>query len=196
LGELVHSVVVEQLPEHELICESEPAWKRREGEAVAEQQPPRVSGCEARHVITGMTTWSSRNLASRETLSLPTWHAKCRNGSATLPPVPLQEQPVVVLLLEGALVSWSLAMNERGGHEDLRGSGRRSVISYVHGRTELYCSSLYEPEPFFPTPVKRCLPGLFIAQSRVVIMRPGARQVAPRWLKPYTTSRALMVRSS
>jgi hypothetical protein len=48
----------------------------------------------------------------------------------------------VVLLLEGALVSWSLAMDERGGHENLRGSDRRSVIPYVHGRTELYCSSM------------------------------------------------------
>jgi hypothetical protein len=61
----------------------------------------------------------------------------------TLPPVPLQEQPAVVLLLEGALVSWSLAMDERGRHEDLRGSGHQSLITYVHGRTELYCSSLY-----------------------------------------------------
>jgi hypothetical protein len=69
----------------------------------------------------------------------------------TLSPVPLQEQPAVILLLEGALVSWSLAMDERGGHEDLRGSGRRSIIPYVHGRTELYCSSLYEPE-LFPDP--------------------------------------------
>jgi hypothetical protein len=63
----------------------------------------------------------------------------CRSGFATLPPEPLQGQRAVVLLLEGALVSWSLAMDERGGHEDLRGSGRRSVIPYVHGRTELYC---------------------------------------------------------
>jgi hypothetical protein len=39
----------------------------------------------------------------------------------------------VVLLLEGALVSWLLAMRKYGGHEDLRGSGRRSVIPYVHG---------------------------------------------------------------
>jgi hypothetical protein len=29
----------------------------------------------------------------------------------------------VVLLLERALVSWSLAMDEHGGHENLRGSG-------------------------------------------------------------------------
>jgi hypothetical protein len=54
----------------------------------------------------------------------------------------------VVLLLEGVLVSSSLAIDERGGHKDLRGSDRRSVIPYVYGRTELYCSSLYEPEPF------------------------------------------------
>jgi hypothetical protein len=102
----------------------------------------------------------------------------------------------VVLLLEGDLVSWWLAMDEHGGLEDLRGSGHRGVITYVHGRTELYCSSLYESEPFSPTPVKRCLPGPFISQGRVVTMRPGARQVAPRWLKPYTTSKALMARSS
>jgi hypothetical protein len=38
--------VVEQLPEHELICGSKPAWERGEGEAVAEDQPPRASGCE------------------------------------------------------------------------------------------------------------------------------------------------------
>jgi hypothetical protein len=34
----------------------------------------------------------------------------------------------VVLLLERDLISWSLAMDECGGHEDLRGSGHRSVI--------------------------------------------------------------------
>jgi hypothetical protein len=48
----------------------------------------------------------------------------------------------VVLLLEGTLVSLSLAMDERGGHEGLRGSDRRNVIPYIYGRTELYCSSL------------------------------------------------------
>jgi hypothetical protein len=40
LVELVHSVTVKQLPEHELACGSEPAWERGEGEVVAEQQPP------------------------------------------------------------------------------------------------------------------------------------------------------------
>jgi hypothetical protein len=51
-----------------------------------------------------------------------------------------------------ALTSWSLAIDERGGHQDLCGSGCRSIIPYVHGRTGLYCSSLpylCEPEPFF-----------------------------------------------
>jgi hypothetical protein len=66
----------------------------------------------------------------------------CRSGFITIPPVLLPEQPDVVLLLERALVSWSLAMDERSGHEDLHGSGRRSVIPYVHGRTELYCPCL------------------------------------------------------
>jgi hypothetical protein len=51
----------------------------------------------------------------------------------------LQEQPDVVLLLEGALVSWSLAIDERGGHGDLRGSGHLDIIPYIHERTELYC---------------------------------------------------------
>jgi hypothetical protein len=59
-----------------------------------------------------------------------------------LPPVLLQEQPAVILLLDRVLVSWSLAMDERGGYEDLCGSDRRSVIPYVYRRTELYCSSL------------------------------------------------------
>jgi hypothetical protein len=57
----------------------------------------------------------------------------------TLSPVSLQEQPAVVLLLEGLRSHEELAMREYGGHEDLRGSGRRSVIHYVHGRMELYC---------------------------------------------------------
>jgi hypothetical protein len=71
----------------------------------------------------------------------------------------LQEQPAVVLLLERVLVSWSLDMDEHGGHEDSRGSDRQSVIPYVHGRTELYCSSLLCLSlPIYPPPVKRCMP--------------------------------------
>jgi hypothetical protein len=59
----------------------------------------------------------------------------------------------VVLLLEGTVVSWSLTIDEHSGLNDLRGLNRRSVIPYINERTELYCSSLYEPEPFlFSTP--------------------------------------------
>jgi hypothetical protein len=56
--------------------------------------------------------------------------------------------------------------------------------------------ALPKPSLFFDPPVKRCLPGSFIAEDRVVTMRPGARQVALRWLKSYTASRALMARSN
>jgi hypothetical protein len=54
----------------------------------------------------------------------------------------------MVLLLEKALVPWLSAIDERSEHEDLRISGHRSVIPYVHERIELYCSSLALPEPF------------------------------------------------
>jgi hypothetical protein len=110
----------------------------------------------------------------------------------------LRVQHTVVLLLESALVSWLLDMDERGRYEDLCDSGDWCVIPYVHGRTELYCSSLpYLSLPICPsTPLKKRLPEPFIAQGRVVKLRPEARQVAPRWLKPYTTSRAIMTRSS
>jgi hypothetical protein len=67
LRELVHSVAVEQLPEHELACGSKPAWERGEGETVAEQQPPRASGCEA------ATTSRGRQLRVVEVL-LPEKH--------------------------------------------------------------------------------------------------------------------------
>jgi hypothetical protein len=53
---------------------------------------------------------------------LSKWFCNTSTGAA-------QEQP-----------SWLLALGERGGHGDLRGSGRLSVIPYVHGRTELYCA--------------------------------------------------------
>jgi hypothetical protein len=60
----------------------------------------------------------------------------------TLPPELLQERPRYGSLLEGALVSWSLAMDEHGEHEDLCGLDYRSGIPYVHRRTKLYCSIL------------------------------------------------------
>jgi hypothetical protein len=56
----------------------------------------------------------------------------CRRGFTTFPPVSLQEQPAVVLLLKGHRSLGELAIREYAGHEDLRGSGRRSVIPYVH----------------------------------------------------------------
>jgi hypothetical protein len=85
----------------------------------------------------------------------------------------------VALLLEGALFSWSLDMDERSGYEDLRGSGRRSVIPYIHGRTEvvLLKPALFEPA-FLSAPEKWRLPEPFIAQGRTVTMSPEARQVA------------------
>jgi hypothetical protein len=46
----------------------------------------------------------------------------------------------VVLLWRRHLAYCLLALGERGVHGDLRGSGCLSVISYVHGRTELYCA--------------------------------------------------------
>jgi hypothetical protein len=59
--------VIEQLPEHELTCGSEPVWEHGEGEAVAEQQPPRASGCEA------ITSSQGRRLGVVEA-SLPEKH--------------------------------------------------------------------------------------------------------------------------
>jgi hypothetical protein len=61
-----------------------------------------------------------------------------RSGFTTLPPDPLPERPVVVLLRGRPLAFLVFAPDERGGHDDLRGLGRLSVIPYVHGRTELY----------------------------------------------------------
>jgi hypothetical protein len=49
----------------------------------------------------------------------------------------------VVLLWGRSLASWLLVLGERGGHGDLRGSGRLSVIPYVYRRTELYCAQAW-----------------------------------------------------
>jgi hypothetical protein len=47
LGELVHSVVVEHVPEYEVVRRSEPAGEKHEGDEIAvEQQPPRALGRE------------------------------------------------------------------------------------------------------------------------------------------------------
>jgi hypothetical protein len=65
----------------------------------------------------------------------------CQSGFTTLSPEPLPERPAVVLLLEGVLVSWLLAMDERDGHEDLRDLVHQSVIPYVHGRTCIFAQT-------------------------------------------------------
>jgi hypothetical protein len=65
---------------------------------------------------------------------------RCRSGFMTFSPEPPQEQPVVVLLWGKSLASCLLALGECGGHGDLRGSDRLSVIRYVHGRIKLYCA--------------------------------------------------------
>jgi hypothetical protein len=81
LKELVHSVAVEQLPEYELTCGSKPAWERGEGEAVAEQHPPRASNVENQ----GPTSW----------------RVKCQSGFATLSPEPLRSNQVWFFCGEG-----------------------------------------------------------------------------------------------
>jgi hypothetical protein len=54
-------------------------------------------------------------------------------GFTTLPPVPLLEQYRCGSFIGGAQIAVELAIREHSGHQDLRGSGRRSVIPYVHG---------------------------------------------------------------
>jgi hypothetical protein len=66
-------------------------------------------------------------------LEPPAWSAKCRSGFKTLPSVPLLEQYRCGSFVGGAQIAVELANREYGGHQDLRGSGRRSVIPYVHG---------------------------------------------------------------
>jgi hypothetical protein len=64
---------------------------------------------------------------------------KTKNGEMS----PLPGAPNVEVVLRhfhrcgsfvgGAQIAEELAIREYGGHQDLRGSGRRSVIPYVHG---------------------------------------------------------------
>jgi hypothetical protein len=99
--------------------------------------PPLLSSCRSTNSPVGVNPHGSTEkvklLLNSSHLEPPTWRAKCRSGFMTLPPVPLQEQPAVVLLLKGLRSHKVLVIREYGGHEDLRGSGRRSVIPYVHG---------------------------------------------------------------
>jgi hypothetical protein len=80
------------------------------------------------------------------------------------------------------------ALDERGGHDDLCGSDRLSIIPYIHGRTELYfCSSLHCLSLFlFSTPWKWCLPKPFIAQGQAATMSPQGPTGGPGVGEPYT----------
>jgi hypothetical protein len=111
---------------------------------------------------------------------------KCRSSFVTLPPEPLQEQLAVVLLWGMPLASWLLALGERGGHGDLRGSGHLSVIPYVHRRTELYCSQACLASFLFSTPRKWRPPEPFITQGWVVYNEPPRPDMWPGVGEPYT----------
>jgi hypothetical protein len=56
-----------------------------------------------------------------------------RSGFTTLPPVSLLDQYRCGSFVRGAQIAEELAIREYGGHQDLRGLVRRSVIPYVHG---------------------------------------------------------------
>jgi hypothetical protein len=92
----------------------------------------------------------------------------------------------VILLWGRPLASWLLAIDEHSGLKGLRGLGHQSIIPYVHGKTVLYCSSLYEPEPFLFLTPRKCPPEPFIAQGRLVYNEPPRPDRWPRVGKPYT----------
>jgi hypothetical protein len=95
-----------------------------------------VSHVTEMHHIQGILLTVVHNLpcgVNPRRIHVSKWFCDTSTGAA-------QEQPTVVLLWGMPLASWLLALGEREGHEDLRGSDRLSVIPYVHGRTELYCA--------------------------------------------------------
>jgi hypothetical protein len=83
-------------------------------------------------------------------------------------------------------------MEGHDGHEDLRGSGCRSVIPYVY-ESVLYCCVCAVQAVSWTCVELRLrelvwywrLAGPFIAQGWTITMRPKARQVAPGQVKPY-----------
>jgi hypothetical protein len=88
-------------------------------------KPPRHHGGRRLGVVEALLP--EKHQAPYLTRQMSKWFYDTSTGTAP------RERSAVVLLLEGALVSWLLAMREYGGYEDLRGSDRRSVIPYVHG---------------------------------------------------------------
>jgi hypothetical protein len=92
-------------------------------------------------MVRSITSYTSSNtrwitLYGKINQFMSKWFYDIFTGAAT------GERPLWFFLLERVLFFWSLAINEHGRHEDLRSSDRRSVIPYVHGRIELYCSNL------------------------------------------------------
>jgi hypothetical protein len=105
-------------------------------------------------------------------------HVFYQSGFRTFSTELLHKQSVVVSLLERVLVSWSLAMDEHGGHKDLRGSDHQSVIPYVHRITRVILLKPALPKSTFSSaPVKRRMSEPFIAQDRTVTLRSGTQHV-------------------
>jgi hypothetical protein len=79
-----------------------------------------------------------------------------------------------------------LALNERSGHQDLRGSGRQSVILYVHGRMEvvLFKCGLFLSVALSGLESSNARCNLLYHKATAVTLRPRARQVAPGQLDP------------
>jgi hypothetical protein len=64
LRELVRSITVDHVPEHGVVCRSEPTREKYgEGETATGQQPPRASGCEAT-----ISSWGQRLGVAEELL--------------------------------------------------------------------------------------------------------------------------------
>jgi hypothetical protein len=143
--------VVEQLPEHELAYGSEPAWERGEGEAVAEQQSPRASGCEAATSSRGRRLGVVEVLLPEKHQAPPSWRAKCRSGFTTLPPAPLPESsPLWFFFLEWAQIAQGV------GYEGIRwtrgftwfGPPKRNTLRPRVNGVVLLCLSVRLKSPF------------------------------------------------
>jgi hypothetical protein len=94
LGELVHSITVEHVSEHEVVYGSEPTGeKREEGKTAAEQQTPRASGYEG---STSSHAWWGRPALDREVASPSVYCSRQeRREEATM-----KLMPTMVLMLE------------------------------------------------------------------------------------------------
>jgi hypothetical protein len=89
--------------------------------------------CRSIYTYSQLSTRLNDRIDHIQHVSLSKWFCDTSIGAA-------QEQPIVVLLRGRPLAYWLLALGERGGHGDLCGSGRLSVIPNINGSTELYCA--------------------------------------------------------